>query len=165
MASATMPLPECWEAAQSQFHRKIKTYARNSFHVVPGFAPEDMENELLAVLWKCVVAYDPDNGASFNTFAQRSFQNRIGMLRRAANSLKRSAEWVSLDDEAVKLAVEEANFVESAESEVFLRTLVEERLRAQCSKERRKRRDSSGPSESEAVPSEAAEGSVHGRAG
>lgn len=147
VSAIAVPFDEAWELAQDAFGQKIKTYARNSFYAIDGYSQEDVENELLEVLWKCVLTYDPNNGATFNTFAQRSFQNRIGSLIRFAGALKRKAEWVSLSDEAVSLAIEEANSVKSAEDQACLRMLVVERLerRKSSGNARRKRRDGDEP--------------------
>lgn len=119
-------MPVKWAAAQAAFGNKIKTFARNSFHQVPGFSQEDMEQELLEVLWWCTFDYNPNRGATFNTFVQTSFRNRIGSLIKHANAQKRQAEWVSLDVEAVALAVEHGHPTLSAEDIVMFRIMLRE---------------------------------------
>ena len=51
-----------------------------------------------------MVSYDPDNGAGFNTFAQRSFQNRLASMVREVTAGKRTAIGgvVSIDVEAIR---------------------------------------------------------------
>lgn len=119
-------MPAKWAASQAAFAGKITTFARNSYHQVPGFSQEDMEQELLEVLWWCTFDYDPNRGATFNTFVQTSFKNRIGTLIKHANAQKRAAEWVSLDIEAVAAVVEQGNPIMSAEDIGMFRIMLSE---------------------------------------
>jgi DNA-directed RNA polymerase specialized sigma24 family protein len=116
-----------WAAAQREFGKKVKTFARNSAYAVPGYDEVDMEQELLVVLWECVVNYDPGKGARFNTYFQTSAKNRIVSLIRRFQALSRTAEVASLDVEAVSLAVDEV-FAKgySAEDTALLRMEVRE---------------------------------------
>ena len=126
MAVAVDPSARNFELAQVAWKGKIRTYARNSFHGIPGFDADDVEQELLSVLWKCVQTYDPIKGATFNTYAQQSFRNRISDLKRSANQLKRKADLVSLDEESVQIAVDERIQVMSAEDAAMLRVRLQE---------------------------------------
>jgi DNA-directed RNA polymerase specialized sigma subunit len=109
-----MTTAEKFAAAQVAFDGKIKTYARNALPHLSGHDRshelDDICQELLTVLWKCVVAYDPDNGAAFNTFAQRSFQNRIASMVREVTAAKRTAVGgvVSISVESIGIAVDQA---------------------------------------------------------
>jgi DNA-directed RNA polymerase specialized sigma subunit len=126
--------------AQVAFKTKIRTYARNAIGganqgsaagIWLNMEQEDIEQELLMVLLKAVERYDPNNGSTFNTFAQRCFQNRLVSLGREQAADKRKAsssvEW--LDDEAVALAVERKRASASAEDEVMANFDVSETLR------------------------------------
>lgn len=99
-------MPEKWAAAQTAFSHKINTFARNCYRQIPGYSVEDVEQELLEVLWWCTFDYDPHHGATFNTFFQTSAHNRISSLIRYSEAKKRKAEWTSLEDEAVRSEVE-----------------------------------------------------------
>lgn len=113
-----MPLaiPTNFEDAQVQYGRKVKTFARNSAYAVPGYTQADMEQELLIVLWECVRNYNPDRGAGFNTYFQRSAKNRIITLIRHASTKGRKADVVTLNDDAVMIAVERIFVCESSEA-------------------------------------------------
>lgn len=115
-----------WEAAQKAYARKVHTFARNSYYLVPGGTVEDMEQELLEVLFFCVFDYDPGKGASFNTFFQQSARNRISSIKRFHNTQMRKAEVVSLDDDDVMRAIEQVFLDESPESIVIRRMAVTE---------------------------------------
>jgi len=104
-----------FDLALVKYRKTIKTYARNSYYVVPDFAPEDMEQELLAVLWFVVQSYDPTKGALFNSYMQQCFRNKISTLRRETRAQKRTAEIVSLDVEAVQNAIDARRTLPSAE--------------------------------------------------
>src|SRR5215218_9180629 len=95
-----------FEQAQVAFKGTIRTFARNCVHQLPGFAQEDIEQELLMVLWLCVQKYDPNKGASFNTLFQGCARNKVISLVRSAQTQKRKALWVNLDAEAVAAEVE-----------------------------------------------------------
>jgi len=99
---------EKWELAQRRYKGTIRTFARNCVHQLPNMDMEDIEQELLVVLWKAVLNYDPDKGASFNTLFQGSARNRCISLIRTASTKSRTGISVSLDEEAVAAAVEEA---------------------------------------------------------
>lgn len=116
-----MPLEEKWEAAQLMYGRKVKTFARNSFRQIPYHDQCDMEQEMLIVLWECVRAYDPNKGASFNTFFQQCAKNRITSLIRHYSTKSRAAVVTSLSDEAVAAVVEEYLTPLTAEDQALLR--------------------------------------------
>lgn len=129
-------MPEKWSSAQSAFSAKLKTFARNSYRQVPGFTQDDMEQELMEVLWWCTFDYHPDRGATFNTFVQTSWRNRIGTLIRFSKTQKRDGQTVSLSDEAVAYAVDavlserswQASEAQSAEDAALLRIMLEEQV-------------------------------------
>lgn len=110
-----MELADKWEAAQLSYKGKVNTFARNSFRQIPGYTVEDVEQELLVVLYECVIHYDPNRGASFNTYFQGSAKNRIISLIRHFNTKSRKAIVTSLDVDAVAAAVDAHVSVTSAE--------------------------------------------------
>ncbi len=112
---------ECFSAAYAEFRKKMTTFSRNSVHAVKGYDVEDIEQELCIVLARVVRDYDPDKGASFNTVAQQSFQNRIRDLIRQVNTQSRTAIMVYLDVEDVQRVVEAVFNTHSAEDEVMAR--------------------------------------------
>lgn len=114
-----LTIADRFEAAQVDYRGKIRTFARNSVNQIPGFDLEDIEQELLVVLWQCVIKYDPNKGASFNTLFQGCARNKVITLIRHGNTKGRKASVVSLDDEAVRLAVDEADRWGSAEDIVL----------------------------------------------
>lgn len=119
-------MPKKWDAAYTDYKKKIHTFARNSFFSVPGFAVEDMEQELLEVLWWCTFDYHPRNGATFNTYFQTAAHNRISTLIRASTTMKRSADVTSLDIDEVRAAIEEIFLDESAESTALRKISIRE---------------------------------------
>jgi DNA-directed RNA polymerase specialized sigma24 family protein len=117
-----------FEQAQVAFKGTIRTFARNCVHQLPGFAQEDIEQELLMVLWLCVQKYDPNKGASFNTLFQGCARNKVISLVRSAQTQKRKALWVNLDAEAVAAEVEMRMSVGSAERSYLALEEIRERL-------------------------------------
>jgi DNA-directed RNA polymerase specialized sigma24 family protein len=97
----------CFEDLLPEYGRKVKTFARNSYYLCPGWDPADMEQELLMVLWNTSQNFDPSRGCKFNTLFQRNAVNRIISLKRHYNTQSRKADLVSLDVEAVQGTVEE----------------------------------------------------------
>lgn len=95
-----------FEAAQEMYAPKIRTFAEKMWRFIPGFEQQDLEGELLEVLWKCTLRYHPDNGGNFNTFFWRSAKNRTISIERQAKALKRCAEWVQLDPEIFVVEVD-----------------------------------------------------------
>lgn len=139
---------ERFEAAQVEYKSKIKTFARSAYKQLPGHSVEDVEQELLVVLWRCVQNYDPNKGATFNTLFQGSARNRIISLVRFASSQKRFAEVISLDTTALAALVgaepSETNLANvlgdrrlmelsapSAEDAAILRMYISERLKTE----------------------------------
>lgn len=106
---ATATLDRNFALAQEEYKGKIRTFARNSYYKMPGFTTEDVEQELLVVLWDCVRTYNPDKGAKFNTFFQQSAKNKIVSLIRYFEAKTRVANSmvVTLEDDAVRFAIEE----------------------------------------------------------
>lgn len=129
-------MPEKWEAAQKSFGKKLKTFARNSYSQIPGMSQEDMEQELLETLWWCTFDYNPNGGATFNTFVQTSWRNRIGTLKRSASTQKRACVTVSLDEASVAFAVDAiladrswaSSDSQSAEDTALLRIMIREQV-------------------------------------
>ncbi len=115
-----------WEAAQIEYRSRVRTFARNSYYRMPSFSAEDVEQELLVVLWECVVHYDPSNGAKFNTYFQTCAKRRIITLIRHFDAIKRKAELVSLTREEVKLAVDMFISEQSAEQRALDRMQIQE---------------------------------------
>ena len=106
---------EKWQAAYLQYRGKVRTFARNSYRQIPGHTVEDLEQEILMVLWKCTTNYDPNRGASFNTLFQGSAKNRIISLIRHHSTKGRTGVTISLAEEAVSRAVDEFLASDSAE--------------------------------------------------
>jgi RNA polymerase sigma factor (sigma-70 family) len=130
---------ERFALAQVEYAGKIKTAARNSYFKIPSYSADDMEQELLVVLWESVEMYDPDRGATFNTFFWMRARQKIGMLDRHWNGMKmRKATLVSLEVEAVAAAVEDAVEHMSAEDSALLRMEVQKRIEKLSPQERRK---------------------------
>lgn len=117
-------LPGKFAAAHKEYKKKINTFGRNSYYLIPGFAIEDMEQELTEVLWSCCFDYHPRNGATFNTYFQTACHNRISTLSRAANTMKRKADVTSLDIDEVRAAIEDIFTDESPEAIVIRRMAV-----------------------------------------
>jgi RNA polymerase sigma factor (sigma-70 family) len=113
-------LEERFRVAQQQYKGTIRTFARNCVFQLPGMDVEDVCQELLMVLWKCVQNYDPNRGASFNTLFQGSARNQVIGLVRTANAQKRGkGRVVTLDPEAFSLAAERMSIEGSAEDWYF----------------------------------------------
>lgn len=128
MTTTVTSLEQKWEAAQREYAGKIRTFARNSYYKMPGFDVSDVEQELLVVLWECVMNYDPTKGAKFNTYFQQSAKNRIITLIRYFAAKRRTAPVgiTTLDDEAIRDAVEETVYQKDLQETVLDRLLLEE---------------------------------------
>ena len=92
---------------------------------------DDLEQELLEVLWAACEKYDPDKGAKFNTFFRMLVNNRIATLIRNAFVQKRQSnlfcETLTSDD--VAAVVDEITSCASAETEYLARlSITEHRL-------------------------------------
>lgn len=118
-----------FELAQVEYQRKIKTFANKTYRMIPGYSSEDLQSEMLEVLWKCVNAYDPNRGAGFNTLFWRSAHNRLRSLHRFYASKKRAIEFVLLDEDEFTYVVDQMVSEFSAE-DVFI-GLEEVRIRQQ----------------------------------
>lgn len=129
-----MPAPakSRFEEAQPIYSARIRGYARRNFTSLPGTDVGDLEQELLEVLWLACNAYDPNHGATFNTFFWDCAKRRFLDLHKAASRQKRVGDYfrVDLEAESVRQAVAEATEEGSAEEEVLARISVRERLRA-----------------------------------
>lgn len=119
---------ERFEAAQLEYSKKIRTAAKNSHFKFPGYDVDDMYQELLVVLWESVTLYDPNKGATFNTFFWMRARQKIGMLDRKYNEMKcRKATVVSMDEESVATFIEELGAEDSAEVMALTRMEIQER--------------------------------------
>lgn len=113
MSRATSP--SAFALAQPVYAPKIRTFSAKVWRFIPGYEQQDLEAELLEVLWKCTLAYHPDNGANFNTFFWRSAKNRTISIERHAKAQRRFAEWVHLDPDEFGLVCDRAISDYSAE--------------------------------------------------
>lgn len=116
-----MELADKWEATYSAYYGKVRTFARNSYRQVPYTSQEDIEQELLVVLWECVVNYDPNRGACFNTYFQQSAKNKVISLIRHHETKGRAGQVVSMSEEAVEFAVNDTIAMTSAEDLAMMR--------------------------------------------
>lgn len=104
---------EAWgtrfELAQPAYRRKIKTFARKNFVALPGYEKQDLESEVLEVLWLACGSYDPNRGSAFNNYFWKLTVNRFRDLRKHATRKMRVGDFlnVSLDTYVVVLDDEE----------------------------------------------------------
>lgn len=119
-----------FELAFPAYERKIRTFSRVHFKSVPGFGVDDLESEVYEVLLAVCEGYDPDSGATFNTYFWQSALNRLKDLKKAAFRQKRAVNMntVSLDEDSVRYVVESMNESPSVEEEFFARITVTERF-------------------------------------
>lgn len=136
---------DSFEDALEQYKGTVRTFAMNTVRQCPSMDVEDIEQELLVVLWRCVQRYDPDKGASFNTLFQGCARNKCITLARTAQTLSRQANLfaVSLTAEEVSVAVELRGAYPSVEDEVMARVTVDllydpEDVRLACRPARRR---------------------------
>jgi DNA-directed RNA polymerase specialized sigma24 family protein len=103
---------------QPTYRPKIKSFARRNFHTIPGFEQQDLEAEILEVLWLACLKYDPDNGACFSTFFWTCAQRRFLDLNKAAGRKMRQGDYhrVWLDTDALSEVIDE--FLSAASSGV-----------------------------------------------
>lgn len=122
---------ERFQTAYIAYEAKIRTYSRAHFRSIPGYDQDELEAELLEVLWTACRKYDPDRGATFNTCFWEFAKRRIIDMKRSAFRLKRVANLnaETLEEIGVQIAVEEATVRPSAEDEALARLAVEERFR------------------------------------
>lgn len=127
-ATSAARQPSRFELAQPAYTKRIKSYARKHFTSLPGSEAQDLEAELLEVLWLCCQSYDPNHGAIFNTYFWTAAENRFKDLHKAASRQKRSGDYerVWLEAESVRQTLSEMHLEESAEEEVLARFKVRE---------------------------------------
>jgi RNA polymerase sigma factor (sigma-70 family) len=101
--------------AYSAFDGKMHTFARNAIRSGLPMEEDDVVQELCYVLMRCVRDYDPNKAASFNTFAQSSFQRKIIDLKRKSMTKSRTATLVYIDQDEVRAAVD--GFLSTASAE------------------------------------------------
>jgi DNA-directed RNA polymerase specialized sigma24 family protein len=109
-----------WEATVLEYNSVARTFAFNTHRQLPGWDVEDVEQEMLMVLWKCWQKYDPDKGASFNTLFQGCARNKCITLVRTVNTMGRKGVALSLEEEAVRYAAEDARSYMSVEDIVVM---------------------------------------------
>jgi DNA-directed RNA polymerase specialized sigma24 family protein len=123
-----------FEQASPIYSRKIRSYSRQKLRnrSLPSTGQDDLENELLEVLWLCCLGYDPNAGATFNTFFWTAAENRYLDLHKAASRQKRVGDYerVWLEDEDVQRVVSERCVAGSAEEEAMAQMLVVEVFRS-----------------------------------
>lgn len=129
-ATALSVEPTRFEQAQRHYRKRIKAVSQRNFRTLPGFDQQDLESEMLEVLWQCCNLYDPDNGACFNTFFWTCWNRKFLDLHKHASRKMRVGDYdrVWLDDEATRGVIE--NFLDaSAEDEALARIHVQELAR------------------------------------
>src|SRR4051812_4226982 len=109
-----------WDDARREYGGVIRTFAYNTVRQLPGWEVADVEQELLVVLWRCVERYDASKGASFNTLFQGCARNKCITLVRGAQTAGRKGITVSLEDDAVRYAAEQASQTMSVEDVVVM---------------------------------------------
>jgi RNA polymerase sigma factor (sigma-70 family) len=114
-----MNTSEKFALAQQRYQGTIRTFAWKSYRQMQGYSVEDVEQELLVVLYECVMRYNPDRGAKFNTYFQQSCRNRVITLIRYYAAKRRTATFASLSEEAVAYAVDMMLTEPSAEDRVM----------------------------------------------
>lgn len=129
---ALLPEPSRFEAARSDYDRRIKSYARRHFRALPGTDAADLESELLEVLWLTCQAYDPNHGATFNTFFWTNAERRFLDLHKAASRQKRAGDYerVSIEADSVREVIAEISLEHSAEDQALARINVIELYRS-----------------------------------
>lgn len=106
----TANIAERFESARIAHRKTMKFYAYKATRNrdVHPLTADDVEQELLVVLYQCCIKYDPDKGARFSTFVQRSFNHQvITMVRYAQRQCRDSRLVSSLSDDAVAMVAEE----------------------------------------------------------
>lgn len=109
----------------------------------------DLESEMYEVLYKCVMKYDPDKGATFNTFLWQGVYNRFRTILRTNSADKRSSmieipfDPISDPSEFVDHSVEQAihRMIYAAHADIGADTLyeIEQSVRQQATTPARKR--------------------------
>lgn len=97
--------PDCtdeqrFKEALKVYRPKIHTFAVNSVHSFAGVGVEDLEQEILMVLWKCLQTYDPNKAAGFSTYFWTTAKNKMVDLIKGMNRIKRQTEWFIMSDDA-----------------------------------------------------------------
>lgn len=129
-----------FDRAEPDYRRRINSYARQNFRALPGSDDKDLAQEILLVLWSACQDYDPNHGATFNTFFWGKVERRFLDLHKAASRKKRQGDYerVSLEAESVRLAVAERTLGDSAEDHYIAEMNVIEHLRAKKKRKKRK---------------------------
>lgn len=121
---------ERFTLATPLYERKIRTYSKIHFREIAGYEQNDLENDLLEVLWLACRHYDPDHGATFNTFFWELVKRRFLDMLKKERRLKRGGgmiEMVSLDEDAIRAVAAEIRSDPSAEEEALARINVQKR--------------------------------------
>lgn len=123
---------ERFELARPAYRDKIKRYSNRYYRMIPGYEAQDLESDLVEVLWLACVSYDPNYGSKFNTFFWELVKRRFLDMRKRATRKKRAGDLtsISLDIDAVRAVVEQVTLGSSAEEEMLARIVVTERFRS-----------------------------------
>ena len=84
------------ELALAKYRKPIHTYCY-LYHRQARMELSDLESEMYEVLYRCVMKYNPDNGATFNTFLWQSIYNRFRTILRTNSAEKRKIVEVLFD--------------------------------------------------------------------
>lgn len=119
-----------FDLALPKYRRKIRTFSAIHTRDVPWSDYDDIQSEILEVLYLACCGYDPNCGASFNTYFWQAAINRLKDLKKSAFRQKRLANLnaASLDDESVREVVEELTMHGSPEEHLLARISVAERF-------------------------------------
>lgn len=132
ITSSSVPdVTERFGITQPKFQGRIRTFARRNFRSLPGFAQQDLENEILEVLWLACLKYNPNNGSGFTNFFWTCAERRFLDLHKAASRKMRVGDYETdvYDPEMMAEAIRE--FADSAEDEALARIHVKEIYRSQ----------------------------------
>lgn len=96
-----------FDMAHQVYRKDIAAWTYDKVGALPGVERDDLEQEMLLVLWKAVLTYHPDNGSKFaNYFRTLRDRKYVDLLRKANTGGRESeAAWIELDEEAVVHAI------------------------------------------------------------
>ncbi len=114
------------------FQKQIKGFAQLRLRSLPGVDACEIEQELMEVLWRCTLTYNPDHGAKFSTYFWTLAERRWIDLHRAASRKMRVGdyyrEWLEAED--VRDEVMDAILTPTAEDEALANIRVIEIFRS-----------------------------------
>lgn len=124
-----METAEAFERAQVMYAPKIRTFAEKTWRFLPGYDRADLEQEMVEVLWRCVLAYDPNRGARFSTLFWRSARRQLITIRRYVGAQKRKCEaYEVMDGDVLAQEIDSVLREFSAEDYAIGFLAVEERI-------------------------------------